>query len=292
MAVAAQKVETKKTANGAAIQDAYQMMNVVYQSPKGIVTDSDILLWSQAGIIPANTPPEQVKIFASICAQTQLSPSRKQIYLMEVKGKWLSYVSNEGLRTLVHRTGVYCGCAPTRFNERSNGTFDTYTEVVEALRTGVYPLTCTFTGYAYDRRGNKCAYTKTVSFNEFARDNHTWRNMPIQMIEKTAKSFVYKEMLGEEMTGIYTEADVEYLTGEADPNFAVAPDAVDPIMVEAQQIAAAAQDEADLKLSVSAFLKKHGIVSLDYCPNAAQILRGRVRELRAAKKAAREVVAE
>ena len=47
---------------------------------KAGVTPAQIETLAQAGVIPANTPPAQVEVFAESCRQHGLSPFKKEIY--------------------------------------------------------------------------------------------------------------------------------------------------------------------------------------------------------------------
>lgn len=279
-------------------QSVFSLMNVVHHSPKGVVTEEDITLWTQAGIIPLNTPVEQVLLFARICAETDLSPSRRQICLIKMydtslkMDKFITYVTNDGLRTLINREGIYVGCEPTYFNVRSNGSFDLFTDVAENLQKhGAFPLTCTFTGYATNKKGQKMTFTKTVAFNEFYKGNvFSWQKMPLQMIEKTAKSFVYKEMLGDKMSGLNIEAEIDGTQPVLMDDKHTFQVNGDDITNEAVKIAEDATDENGLIESVQKFKEKHGIRNLDYCPQVAKILRDKVGLLRKAAKEAKELI--
>lgn len=269
--------------------NVFSLVNVVHSSPKGVVTEQDIQLWTQAGILPPNTPVEQVLLFSRICAETDLSPSRRQICLIRMfdnylkTDKYITYVTNDGLRTLLNREGIYYGCEPTYFNVRSCGTFDLMTDAAENLQKGVFPYTCTFTGYGINRNGQKMTYTKTVVFTEFYKSNvFSWQKMPLQMIEKTAKSFVYKEMLGDKLSGVSIEAEIDTaqpILTEGGKTISIVN--TDAITLEAEDIAMNAATEKDLIAAVNEFKTKHQIKNLDYCPQVANILRGRVKELRA-----------
>ena len=42
----------------------------------------------QAGVIPKETPPAQIEIFAKVCSTLQLDPFTKEIYLVGYKKKY------------------------------------------------------------------------------------------------------------------------------------------------------------------------------------------------------------
>lgn len=201
-----------------------------------VLTTEQIDVLTGAGLIPKNTPPAQVSVYAKICADKGLNPFTKEIYLVKTTSEkygdtYTPMVGIDGWRRKIHEMGDYVG-TETKFNLTGKGEWKTMFEVEcevikwygkeipqrfdrtkveigknvhQILMSGVYPLTCTVEVYR-SLNGVKTAFSKTVSYREFAGTNK-WESMPLQMIEKVGKAFSYKEALGEWASGLHIEEE-------------------------------------------------------------------------------------
>jgi phage recombination protein Bet len=169
--------------------------------------DLDVLF--QAGIIPAKTPPEQVRVFARVCAERGLSPFSKQIYLTSYntkEGPKYSVITGiDGFRAMAARSGVFAGADTPKFNMTSQGLFFTAAELVGKGKKA--PISCTVTVYRIVQ-GHRVGFTAECLFDEYAgRDRmgnlvQKWATMPYNMIAKCAEAKAYKKAFPDQVGGL------------------------------------------------------------------------------------------
>jgi phage recombination protein Bet len=169
------------------------------------LSGDQIATLTQAGIIPAGTPPAQVSVFAETCRQHSLSPFKKEIYLVGYAGKYSTIIGIDGLRVKAARTGQLAGCDAPRFNESADGSY-----MAAADLKGAMPATCTVTVYRIVS-GHRVPFTATVSFNEFCPikplPSSKWITMPLQMIAKVAEAFALRKGFADEVSGLGIEEE-------------------------------------------------------------------------------------
>lgn len=178
------------------------------------VTPQQIETLAQAGVIPANTPPAQVEVFAESCRQHGLSPFKKEIYLVAYNSregmKYHTIVGIDGLQQKAARTGRFAGIDEEQFNRDSNGNYKTAAELKAAKEL---PISCTVTVYAIIG-GIRCPFTATVLFAEYypavssGKDNYSKAaTMPFNMIAKCARSKALKIAFSDELSGLHIEEE-------------------------------------------------------------------------------------
>jgi phage recombination protein Bet len=172
----------------------------------GMFTPEIIKDLSQAGIIPPNTPPAQIKIFAQICSEKNLSPFSKQIYLLGYNGTYSVITGIDGFRAIAARTGQYAGCEDTKFDLKPDGSYLTAAQVTT-------PITATTTVYRIIG-GLKCAFTHTAVFKEFSSGKQKWQTMPIQMISKVAEAFAIRKGFGDVIGDIRIQEEAAAIENE------------------------------------------------------------------------------
>ena len=181
---------------------------------KAGVTPAQIETLAQAGVIPANTPPAQVEVFAESCRQHGLSPFKKEIYLVSYNTKngvqYHTIVGIDGLQQKAARTGRFAEVDEEQFNRRSDGTFKTAAELKAAKEL---PISCTVTVWAIIG-GTRCPFTATVLFAEYfpsvstGRDNYSKAaTMPFNMIAKCARAKALKMAFSDELSGLHIEEE-------------------------------------------------------------------------------------
>jgi hypothetical protein len=96
---------------------------------KALMSHDDINTLSQAGIIPAGTPPAQVAVFAEACRQHGLSPFKKEIYLTAYNTRkgtiYSTIVGIDGIQAIAARTGRFAGVDDAKFDLQPDGTYAT-----------------------------------------------------------------------------------------------------------------------------------------------------------------------
>lgn len=171
--------------------------------------ESKIQVLTQAGVIPAGTPPAQVKLFAEVCKTKGLSPFSKEIYLLGYKDgqtqqmKYSIITGIDGYRKIAARTGQLAGCSNPIFDLKSNGQFKSAAEVAES---GQDPISCTITVMRLIA-GVAREFTATVLFKEFNGKKQKWLTMPVQMISKVAEAFALRKGFDDELSGIGIEEE-------------------------------------------------------------------------------------
>ena len=177
------------------------------------VTNDDLAALAAAGIIPSDCPPAQVAIFAQLCGAVQLDPRLKEIELIPLGGgKYSPYVRKDGLRKIAARTGDFAGIEPIRFDVLPNGSYKTAAQ----FDAGQKPRTATCTVYRFVR-GEKCAFTVTVSMSEFNKGRGQWQAMPIQMLSKVAEAHALRMAFPEATNGLLSEGELEVARDIAAP---------------------------------------------------------------------------
>lgn len=179
------------------------------------LNEQQINTLNQAGVIPKGTPLPIIQVFAETCKQHNLSPFKKEIYLVKYgngdKEKYHTIIGIDGARTKAARTGQYAGKTDVKFNIKSNGEYMTAFEVKES---GKPPVSATVTVKRI-LSGIVCEYTHTAVFAEFypsygkSNDYSKAAVMPIQMISKVAESFALKQAFSDELAGLHIEEEGE-----------------------------------------------------------------------------------
>lgn len=185
------------------------------QKNVGDLSPEQIKTLAQAGIIPPDTPPAQVAVFAAVCKQHGLSPFTKEIYLVKYGGTYNVIVGIDGLRKKAAATGQHGGTDEAVFDKQANGTFRN----VADFKPGELPKSCTVTVWRIVS-GVRCPYTATVSFAEFypavvkGQGSGKPAQMPFNMIAKCAEAKALKMAFGDEFSGLHIEEERAAFEGE------------------------------------------------------------------------------
>lgn len=195
------------------------MSNAIQTAPQsGLITPDQIKTLAQAGVIPFDTPPAIVEVFATACQQHGLSPFKKEIYLVKYNtsqgAQYHTIVGIDGLRIKAARTGQHAGIEDPKYNVQANGAFDT-AAMVKA--SGKLPVSCTVTVYRMVS-GARCPFTATVIFDEYypavaaaaAGGKQAFSKaatMPFNMIAKCAEAKALKMAFSDELTGLHIEEE-------------------------------------------------------------------------------------
>lgn len=168
------------------------------------LTNEDLNILFQAGVIPKETPPAQVKIFARICAEKNLSPFSKEIHLVKYGNQFSVITGIDGFRKKAVRTSEYAGCDAPKFDLDSKGVWKTAAELKIAKKL---PISATVTVYRIVG-GMRVAFTAECLFDEYAgRRNgqlaNKWASMPFNMIAKCAEGKAYKKAFADELSGLH-----------------------------------------------------------------------------------------
>jgi len=186
-----------------------RIMLVKNETGSGLLTESEIKILTQAGIVPKDTPAEQVAVFAAICKERGLSAFSKEIYLVGYGGKYTPIVGINGLRKVADRTGKLGGVSDAMFDLQPNGTYKTAAQFAR----GEKPVTCTITVVKIVS-GMKCEFTATVRNDEFNTNSGKWNAMPFQMLMKVAEAHALRKGFSDVLGGLNAEEEMGAITGE------------------------------------------------------------------------------
>lgn len=208
------------------------MQETGLQQNNGQLTPQQIETLAKAGVIPKNTPPAIVEVFAVMCAQHGLSPFKKEIYLVEYNGKYSNIVGIDGFRAKAARTGCLAGRDDAKFNLQPDGSFQTAAQLAAKREM---PITCTVTVWKVVS-GIRCPFTKTVVFTEYCPANKPmkWGTMPYNQIEKCAEAAALRSGFADETAGLNIEeesAAIQDITISAAPPKQDAPQ-LDPALAD------------------------------------------------------------
>jgi len=172
-----------------------------------LIGREEIATLARAGVIPANTPPDILKVFAITANQHKLSPFKKEIYLIPYKGTYSIIVGIDGMRAKAARSGLAAGKDDAKFDLQADGTYQTAAQLVNGKH---YPTSCTVTVYKVVG-GTRCPFTKTVLFREYCPANppatSKWLTMPFNMIEKVAEAHALRMAFADEVAGLNIEEE-------------------------------------------------------------------------------------
>ena len=173
------------------------------------LSQADINILAQAGVIPHGTPEAILKVFATTANQHGLSPFKKEIYLVPYKGnngmQYSTIVGIDGMRAKAARTGTLAGKDDAKFDLQPDGNFKT---AAQLKSSGKLPESCTITVYKMIS-GYRCPFTKTVIFSEYcpASKSGKWGTMPFNMIEKCAEAAALRAAFADETSGLNIEEE-------------------------------------------------------------------------------------
>ena len=177
------------------------------------LTEDKIKTLERAGIIPADTPPAQIAVFAEVCRRHNLDPFLKQVYLVGYAGKYSVIVGIDGFRSRAERTGLHAGTDEAKFNMTSGGQWKSAAELAPSVKT---PTSATVTVYKVVG-GVRVPFVHTALFAEFAQRGGKWPVMPYQMLAKVAESHALRKAFPEALSGLHTHEEIAAITDQVEP---------------------------------------------------------------------------
>ena len=173
------------------------------------ITQDDLQVLEQAGVIPKGTPESQVKLFAKVCAEKGLSPFSKQIHLIPRRSsngmQYTFQTSIDGYRLIAERTGKYAGSDDYVFDEGL-----TEYEMLKAGRNR--PTTATATVYKILPNGQTFPIKATARWDEYYpgdRLGFMWKKMSFLMLGKCSEALALRKAFPEALGGIYTKEEMQ-----------------------------------------------------------------------------------
>lgn len=168
--------------------------------------------------------PGDLQIFLHECQKTGLDPFQKQIYLIRRGDKSTIQVGIDGLQTIARRTVTKTGEAFGEAPILWCGTDGAWRDIW-------LPLQPPAAAKAVVKRGEG-TFTAVALFREFApmyngKLSGLWSKMPAHMIGKVAMAHALRQAFPAEMSGVYTDDEMEQ----------AGPVQAQPVQVQAPQAA-------------------------------------------------------
>ncbi len=149
----------------------------------------EIKVLKNAGIIAPQSPHAKAVQFLKTCEDLGLNPYRSELFLgkkydPELGNVFVIFCGINGLNKLAHLSGEYTGCDEPIYTDNDNE--------------------CTLSVY---RSGNK--FTSKVTMKEYAPNplSGTWKQFPLVMLAKVAKSHALRAAFPEKLNGIYIDEE-------------------------------------------------------------------------------------
>ncbi len=184
------------------------MSNEIQSASSRSLTTEDLQTLEKAGVIPANSDPAQVAVFARVCKEKTLSPFTKQVHLTRYNtkdgAKYTIIVGIDGYRSIASRTGLHAGTEDAKFDLMPDSSFKTAAQLSSEKRL---PVSATVTAWKIVAN-QRVPFTHTAVFAEFSTGLQKWATMPIQMIAKCAEAFALRKGWPDELAGLHIDEEI------------------------------------------------------------------------------------
>lgn len=142
-------------------------------------------------------PDDIAATFLELCRQRRLSPEARHIYLINRagQGKAANYVIQTGIdgyRLIADRTQRYAGSDEPVFIHDPEGGIAIASVTVYKLIGGV-----------------RCPFTASARWDEYQAGGPMWAKMPHTMLAKCAEALALRKAFPEELSGFYTDAEMD-----------------------------------------------------------------------------------
>lgn len=164
----------------------------------------------------------QLALFIQVCRQTGLNPFARQIYAVirkerqrdgSYEPKMAIQTSIDGYRLLAQRSGEYAGQdGPYWYNPHTREWVDVWLEDFPpaAAKVGVMRKNFTQPIYAVARFESYAVREYNTNTRKYDGElKNLWAKMPELMIAKTAEALALRRAFPAELSGIYTDAEME-----------------------------------------------------------------------------------
>lgn len=181
------------------------------------ITQEQIKVLAQAGIIPANTPPPQIEVFMHTCNKLGLDPFTKEVHLVAYRNyktgeyQFSTIVGIHGLEKKAASSGMFAGVDVPKFNMTADGRWQSMAEVAASKKL---PISCSVTVYKL-MGGTRVPFTAEVLWSEYGNEkNPNWSSRPMHMLTKVAKSHALRMAFPNETHGLHVEEEMSAMNDE------------------------------------------------------------------------------
>ena len=168
--------------------------------------------------IMRDATPDEVQFFAQVCKRSNLDPFKRQIHAVKrwdnqaKRFVWSYQTGIDGYRAIAQRTGTYAGSDEPRFLPEDEST--------------PQPRKATVTVWKIVG-GQRVPFTASARWEEYVqlvkqketgqmRPNSMWAKMPYGQLAKCAESLALRKAFPEELSGIYTDVEMEQADSESE----------------------------------------------------------------------------
>lgn len=150
-------------------------------------------------IVAVGATDDELALFLYTAQRTGLDPLAKQIYCIKRQGKMTIQAGIDGYRLIADRTGKYAGNDDPVFgpdHQVGNTTAPTSATVT------VWKMVA----------GVRCPFTSTARWSEYCPGGNQafmWQKMPYLMLGKCAEALALRKAFPAELSGIYTDAEMD-----------------------------------------------------------------------------------
>lgn len=137
--------------------------------------------------------------FLEAVRRTGLDPTARQIYAMQMGGKWTVITGIDGFRVIAIDTGQYDGQDPIEYLDTSGAwtTIPPKKGELVAARARIF------------RKDLGRPMEFTVTLAEFGGKGPNWNDRPAHMLGIRAESHAFRKAFPQQLSGIYTPEDAE-----------------------------------------------------------------------------------
>lgn len=158
---------------------------------------------------------DDLRNFAIQCKRTGLDPITRQIYAIPNNGKLAIMASIDGLRLIADRSGAYEGQTAPQWCDELGLWMDVWlnkSKMPSACKVGVHkknfkePLIAIA---IFDEYAGRHQYDDKYGKHKKGDLTYMWAKMPALMIAKVAESLALRKAFPNEMSGIYSENEMD-----------------------------------------------------------------------------------
>ncbi len=135
-------------------------------------------------------PEAFVQLFLGICRHTGLDPFLKQIYAMEVKGKWTAFTGVDGYRVIAERSGLFDGIDGPHYSTDGEHWSD-------VPKMGTEPFYCRVGVW---RKGVPRPFVTILHIDQrYNETSDSWRKDPHGMLAKCCETLSHRKAFPADM---------------------------------------------------------------------------------------------
>jgi phage recombination protein Bet len=188
-------------------EDKLAVVSTKQELPEVSLTAQDIQTLVTVGALPAGCPPDVIRFFAKACAESRLSPFKRQVHLIKrwsrAGDRYTIQTGIDGYRAIANRTGQYAG--------NDDCTYDDGKTEFQLLSKNMGCVTATATVYRVVG-GIRCPFAATAAWESYCpkedKNAFMWNKMPFLMLGKCAEALALRKAFPEELGGIYTDEEM------------------------------------------------------------------------------------